>query len=147
LDLSQSQLGEQLGKLLGRSWSRQAVSNAEQGRREFTVDELTALAWTLQTTVPDLVLQVPQMASAVVDLPGPHTFLWHQLLEVWQSDPSQRLSGKVADLARASLDFQKDAIERMQNELEEVEHRRKVADDLIRAAMDADKLIEEESTS
>jgi 8-oxo-dGTP diphosphatase len=55
LGLSQAQLGERLGDLLGRPWPRQAVSSAEKGERSFGVAELVAFAAALDTTVNDLI--------------------------------------------------------------------------------------------
>jgi transcriptional regulator with XRE-family HTH domain len=42
--MSLAELGEALGRYLERPWSRQAVHQAEQGRRSFTAAELAALA-------------------------------------------------------------------------------------------------------
>ncbi|MFG1706682.1 helix-turn-helix domain-containing protein [Nonomuraea sp. M3C6] len=52
--LSLTELGEALGRYLDRPWSRQAVHQAERGRRSFTAAELTALALVLDTSVPVL---------------------------------------------------------------------------------------------
>jgi transcriptional regulator with XRE-family HTH domain len=52
--LSLTDLGEALGHYLDRPWSRQAVHQAERGRRSFTAVELTALALVLETSVPAL---------------------------------------------------------------------------------------------
>lgn len=52
--LSLAELGEALGRYLDRPWSRQAVHQAEQGRRSFTAAELTALALALDTSIPAL---------------------------------------------------------------------------------------------
>jgi transcriptional regulator with XRE-family HTH domain len=54
--LSLTQLGEALGRYLDRPWSRQAVHQAERGRRAFTAAELAALALALDTSVPALFL-------------------------------------------------------------------------------------------
>ncbi len=48
-DMTQQQLGEHLGELLGRPWPRQTVSAAEKGRRGFTATELFAVAHVLDT--------------------------------------------------------------------------------------------------
>lgn len=45
--LTQEALGEQIGTLLGRSWTRQAVSMAEQGGRSWPARELVAAAQVL----------------------------------------------------------------------------------------------------
>ena len=64
--MSLTQLGEALGKYLGKPWSRQAVHQAERGRRAFTAAELAALALVLDTSVPALFLA----GAAPVELPG-----------------------------------------------------------------------------
>ena len=45
--LSLTDLGQALGRYLGRPWSRQAVHQAERGQRSFTAAELSALALAL----------------------------------------------------------------------------------------------------
>jgi transcriptional regulator with XRE-family HTH domain len=64
--MSLTQLGEALGQYLGRPWSRQAVHQAERGRRAFTAAELAALALVLGTSVPALFLA----DGEPVELPG-----------------------------------------------------------------------------
>ncbi|WP_059009718.1 helix-turn-helix domain-containing protein [Streptomyces specialis] len=71
--MSLSQLGEALGRYLERPWSRQAVHQAERGRRAFTAAELAAIALVLDTSVPALFLAEPEPGSgepAGIDLPG-----------------------------------------------------------------------------
>jgi transcriptional regulator with XRE-family HTH domain len=46
--LTQAQLGELLGPWLGHAWLKQAVSQAEQGRRDFTAEELLGLSACLE---------------------------------------------------------------------------------------------------
>lgn len=50
-DLSQEELGQRLKPLLGKAWSRHAVSIAEGGGRSFVVAELAALALVLETSI------------------------------------------------------------------------------------------------
>jgi len=64
--MSLTQLGEALGAYLDRPWSRQAVHQAERGRRAFTAAEMAALALVLETSVPALFLT----DEAHVELPG-----------------------------------------------------------------------------
>src|ERR1700761_9180358 len=64
--LSLTQLGEALGRYLGRPWSRQAVHQAERGRRAFTAAELAALALAPDTSGPALFLPEPDQ----IQLPG-----------------------------------------------------------------------------
>jgi DNA-binding XRE family transcriptional regulator len=44
LGLTQGQLGERIGALTGRTWTRKAVLAAEKGDRVFTAREMVALA-------------------------------------------------------------------------------------------------------
>lgn len=55
-DMTQAGLGELLGKLLGRQWSRQSVSSAEKGRRSFAAPDLVAFASALNVTVDRLLI-------------------------------------------------------------------------------------------
>jgi transcriptional regulator with XRE-family HTH domain len=64
--MSLTQLGEALGQYLDRPWSRQAVHQAERGRRAFTAAELAALALALDTSVPALFLSDADQ----LELPG-----------------------------------------------------------------------------
>ena len=64
--LSLTDLGEALGRYLGRPWSRQAVHQAERGQRSFTAAELTALALALDTSVQVLF----RAEAGDVELPG-----------------------------------------------------------------------------
>jgi transcriptional regulator with XRE-family HTH domain len=64
--LSLADLGEALGRYLGKPWSRQAVHQAERGQRAFTAAELTALALVLDTSVPALF----RAGDAPVELPA-----------------------------------------------------------------------------
>jgi transcriptional regulator with XRE-family HTH domain len=64
--MSLTELGEAVGKYLEKPWSRQAVHQAERGRRAFTAAELTALALALGTSVPALLVAEGES----VELPG-----------------------------------------------------------------------------
>jgi len=55
-----------MGKYLDKPWSRQAVHQAERGRRAFTAAELAALALALDTSIPALFLA----DAAPIELPG-----------------------------------------------------------------------------
>jgi len=70
--LSLTQLGEAMGRYLGKPWSRQAVHQAERGRRAFTAAELAALALALDTSVPALFLADGEAGAGAgaVELPG-----------------------------------------------------------------------------
>jgi len=64
--MSLTELGEIMGRYLDRPWSRQAVHQAERGRRAFTAAELAALALALDTSVPALFLADADQ----IELPG-----------------------------------------------------------------------------
>jgi transcriptional regulator with XRE-family HTH domain len=51
MELSQEQLGQRIGELLGREWPRQAISAAEKGKRSFAASELLAIAHVLGVSV------------------------------------------------------------------------------------------------
>jgi transcriptional regulator with XRE-family HTH domain len=64
--LSLADLGEALGRYLGKPWSRQAVHQAERGQRSFTAAELIALALTFDTSVQALF----RAEEGQIELPG-----------------------------------------------------------------------------
>lgn len=64
--MSLTQLGQAMGRYLGKPWSRQAVHQAERGRRAFTAAELAAVALALDTSIPALFLS----DAGPVELPG-----------------------------------------------------------------------------
>ena len=64
--LSLADLGEALGRYLGKPWSRQAVHQAERGQRSFTAAELIALALALDTSVQALF----RAEGHQIELPG-----------------------------------------------------------------------------
>jgi len=64
--LSLADLGQALGRYLGKPWSRQAVHQAERGLRSFTAAELTALALALDTSVQALF----RAEGERIELPG-----------------------------------------------------------------------------
>jgi transcriptional regulator with XRE-family HTH domain len=64
--MSLTQLGQAMGRYLGRPWSRQAVHQAERGRRAFTAAELAAVALALDTSIPALFLS----EAGSMELPG-----------------------------------------------------------------------------
>ena len=64
--MSLTQLGQAMGKYLDKPWSRQAVHQAERGRRAFTAAEMAALALVLETSIPALFLT----DAAGIELPG-----------------------------------------------------------------------------
>lgn len=70
-EMTQGQLGQEVGRLLGRPWPRQTVSLAEQGRRAFTAAELVAIARALQVYVGHLFTPSLHVSESVIELsPG-----------------------------------------------------------------------------
>jgi transcriptional regulator with XRE-family HTH domain len=68
LGMTQQQLGEALGPLLGKPWPRQTVSSAEKGKRSFTAAELVALAIVLRTQANRLLLAPMELEQ--LEMPG-----------------------------------------------------------------------------
>src|ERR1700722_11031851 len=68
--LSLTQLGQAMGRYLDKPWSRQAVHQAERGRRAFTAAELAAIALALDTPIPALF----RSDSGRIEMPG--TAVW-----------------------------------------------------------------------
>lgn len=68
--MTQAQLGELLEPWLGRAWVKQAVSQAEQGRREFTAAELLALAAVLQQPLGYFFATPPGAEQFALEFPG-----------------------------------------------------------------------------
>src|SRR5580698_2766634 len=64
--MSLTQLGEAMGKYLDKPWSRQAVHQAERGRRAFTAAEMAALALALDTSIPAMF----HAEAEPIELPG-----------------------------------------------------------------------------
>lgn len=70
-DLSQRELGQRIGNVLGKPWHPQAVSAAEKGGRDWAAEDLVAVAFVLGRTIESL-FHVPNGAkpSDILDLPG-----------------------------------------------------------------------------
>lgn len=64
--LSQGALGNRLEQWLEASWSRQAVSLAEQGKRAFGVDDLVGLSVGLHATVRQLLAPAPTIDTVIL---------------------------------------------------------------------------------
>jgi transcriptional regulator with XRE-family HTH domain len=76
--LTGEQLGERIGELLERPWSRQAVSAAEAGKRAFTAVELVALAYALETTVSRLFM--PPTPDEPIETPSGRRIALHEVV-------------------------------------------------------------------
>lgn len=66
LKLTQAQIGEQVGRYLGKPWPRQAVSNAEKGGRSFGAADLVALSLVLGCTIETLLEPPPDVESVLI---------------------------------------------------------------------------------
>lgn len=71
LGITQAELGERLAPLLGRSLSRQAISNTEAGNRSFTAVDLVAIAHALEW--PDASWFLSAVGSEPIELPSGQT--------------------------------------------------------------------------
>lgn len=78
--LTQEQLGKALEPYLGKSWTRQAVSAAEKGRRSFTAAELIALGLALNTSLQFLLMIHPDWLTSL--LPGSASVTFNQYEDV-----------------------------------------------------------------
>ncbi len=66
--ITQEELGKDLGEFLGQVWSRQSVSVAENGGRDWRAVDLIAVAQVLRTTVGWLTL--PSWLSDEIEFPS-----------------------------------------------------------------------------
>lgn len=119
IGITQEQLGQLLGEHLGQTWTRQAVSSAERGGRDFRAVELVALARALVTTVGYLT-----QPEEPVTLPSGHLVdpaeAWNQLVG----------DAAAADLTEAlqSIETLKEAISLSTEQLESVQRSLALAD-------------------
>jgi transcriptional regulator with XRE-family HTH domain len=96
LHMSQQELGERLGSLLGKPWSSQTVSAAELGKRAFTAAELWAIARVLETRAPRLL--TPPIDASEIELPGGATLDTRELVDFGVADSV--LAEMGSDIAR-----------------------------------------------
>lgn len=100
--MSQEAFGEELGKLLGKPWPRQAMSHAERGRRNFTAAEIVALSVVIGCEVAEL-FRLPLDVEAL-QMPG-ETLTRAQLIEAGQNVPGPdvvELRRRLAELAKSA---------------------------------------------
>jgi transcriptional regulator with XRE-family HTH domain len=101
-DMSQADLGRAVGPFLGRAWSRQTMSFAEQGGRAWTAAELAVLAHLLETSVS--LLFVPPAGDEDIELPGgarlTHTQMVTAALGVPGDLPAMDALAALADVAQ-----------------------------------------------
>jgi transcriptional regulator with XRE-family HTH domain len=68
--LTQRELGERIAAVLGRPWFPQAISAAEKGRRDWTAEDLVAVAWVLRRQVQWFFTVDEQEQWLMLDVPG-----------------------------------------------------------------------------
>lgn len=103
--MTQVQLGQRLGEILGKPWPKQAVSAAEKGRRSFTAAELVAFAVALSCNVETL-LQPPMDVDEVTLSDGPP--IKSGYLRAATTDLAD-LSSSIDDLRAALVDTRRKA--------------------------------------
>jgi transcriptional regulator with XRE-family HTH domain len=101
--ISQRELGEQVGGVLnreGKPWFAQAVSAAEKGDRDWTADDLVAVAWVLRRPVAWFFQVMDEDQAEMLDLEGYgmiHAY-WAGGLE--QERTPDELAAEIARLTR-----------------------------------------------
>lgn len=91
-ELTQAKAGEYIGAPLGRTWSVQAVSAAERGHRDFTAEELVALAHAFDRPIAWF-FQAPDDAETI-ELPA-------LTMSAGPPDTEDRLIRRIEDDAKA----------------------------------------------
>jgi transcriptional regulator with XRE-family HTH domain len=81
-NLTQAALGQLLEPWLGKAWLKQAVSQAEQGRRDFTAAELLALAAVLQVPMGYFFATPPGDEQKQLEFPGGATVPFGSVLAI-----------------------------------------------------------------
>lgn len=102
--MTQAQIGDELGKYLGKPWPRQAVSAAEKGRRSFTAAELVAFAVVLGCNVEKLI-EPPEDVSAVTLSEGPPLDSRHLRAAAATNTDLKELLKVIQELRRAAPDL------------------------------------------
>ncbi|WP_155289380.1 helix-turn-helix transcriptional regulator [Rhodococcoides fascians] len=102
--MRQEEFGAALEPFLGRAWSRQAVSTAEQGGRSFTSVELVVIAKVLNTSVSDLFLLPPSVDE--IELPTGESIAASQMFELSHGayaaqDTDQQLDEALEEVRQA----------------------------------------------
>lgn len=110
LNMRQEEFGRRLAPLLGKAWSRQAVSSAEQGKRAFTAAELVAIGHVLEMR-PARLLRAPAWVEEV-ELPTGSTVPVKDMPEMPQADQYiAKLMSLVREFHEASMDMSKASAE------------------------------------
>jgi transcriptional regulator with XRE-family HTH domain len=111
---TQTELGERLEEYLGRPWSRQAVSAAEAGGRDFTAAELLALARILD--VPIAWFFLPTGDDDEYEFPSGNSVPFGELAD------SVLLGGPTGNAAQALVEEAMDivnALDRLRRDLDQ----------------------------
>lgn len=111
---SQAELGQRLERYLGRTWTRQAVSTAEKGGRDFGASELVALAAVLGVHLGWLFTT----DAAEIELPGctiTGPELYERLAETPEAGNQQRVGDSLELLHSKALDGLEEARAALRN--------------------------------
>lgn len=126
-ELSQTELGLELGNLLGNTWSAQTVSQAEKGNRAFVAAEMVALARVFNCSIPDLYRRRDVGNVIVSDIfVMSRTELLSQTMAMESADVS-----KIIFTAVDTLDQSHTATIKAMEELRTAESRQQLAIDLL----------------
>lgn len=137
--LSQTELGQELGNLLGNTWSAQTVSQAEKGKRAFVAAEMVALARVFGCSIPDLYRRRDVGNVVISDIfVMSRTELLAQTMAMESGDLS-----KIIFHAVDTLDQSHTATLRAMEELRTAERQQQLAIDLLSHAGRSEVLKEE----
>jgi 8-oxo-dGTP diphosphatase len=101
LDMTQEEFGREVGRWLGKAWSRSTVSVAENGKRAFTAAELVAIAHVLQTS-PTYLLAPPAGISEIT-MPSGATVNRDLLFSLAVTTPDGDVNLAAAEQALSAL--------------------------------------------
>lgn len=116
--MTQAELGEQVGRYLGRTWSRQTVSAAEKGGRAFTALELVVISVVLGVPLNVLFLPHPAAHESDLETPGGEPLPMQVLLQHVLPGPEQEsIAEQYADTHQRVVEIHQE-LERSKQELE-----------------------------
>jgi len=101
LDMTQEAFGREVGRWLGKPWSRSTVSVAENGKRAFTAAELVAIAHVLQTS-PTYLLAPPAGIDEIT-MPSGATVNRDLLFSLVVTTPDSDVNLAAAEQALSAL--------------------------------------------
>jgi len=99
--MTQEEFGREVGRWLGKAWSRSTVSVAENGKRAFTAAELVAIAHVLQTS-PTYLLAPPAGISEIT-MPSGATVNRDLLFSLVVTTPDSDVNLAAAEQALRAL--------------------------------------------